>query len=160
MENVEIIEQQEEPEPIVILDPEQEELGEWNKRKKLPFSHVYDNFDNFIGYLLQINIIGTLCRLESWTCWKNRESWAVDAAEKVNCIKVCLFVPFLHFLSWFDNLLCECFPPRLYLRWNMIKKIENLDTLITLEELELYDNQITKIENLNHLINLQWVYLL
>lgn len=28
MENVEIIEQQEEAEPIIILDPEQEELGE------------------------------------------------------------------------------------------------------------------------------------
>lgn len=49
---------------------------------------------------------------------------------------------------------------RLYLRWNMIKKIENLDTLITLEELELYDNQITKIENLHHLVNLQWVTLI
>lgn len=47
-------------------------------------------------------------------------------------------------------------PPlsRLYLRWNLIKKIENLDTLTTLEELELYDNQITEIENLDALQNL------
>lgn len=37
----------------------------------------------------------------------------------------------------------------------MIKKIENLDNLTTLEEIELYDNQITKMENLNHLSSLQ-----
>jgi hypothetical protein len=33
MENVEIIEQPEEPEPIAILDPDQEELGEQNAEK-------------------------------------------------------------------------------------------------------------------------------
>lgn len=44
---------------------------------------------------------------------------------------------------------------RLYLRWNQIKKIENLETLITLEELELYDNQITSIENLDTLVDLK-----
>lgn len=47
---------------------------------------------------------------------------------------------------------------RLYMRWNLIKKIENLDTLgESLEELEFYDNQITKIENLGALVNLKWV---
>jgi len=30
----------------------------------------------------------------------------------------------------------------LCLRWNLIKKIENLSTLTTLRELELYDNQV------------------
>jgi protein phosphatase 1 regulatory subunit 7 len=44
---------------------------------------------------------------------------------------------------------------RLYMRWNLIKKIENLETLVTLEELEFYDNQITKIENLGTLVNLK-----
>jgi protein phosphatase 1 regulatory subunit 7 len=43
------------------------------------------------------------------------------------------------------------------MRWNLIKKIENLDSLTTLEELELYDNQITKIEGLNALVNLKYV---
>lgn len=37
----------------------------------------------------------------------------------------------------------------------MIKKIENLDTLTSLEELEFYDNQITEIENLDALVNLK-----
>jgi len=41
------------------------------------------------------------------------------------------------------------------LRWNLIKKIENVHTLTTLTELELYDNQITKLENLDALVNLQ-----
>lgn len=45
---------------------------------------------------------------------------------------------------------------RLYLRWNLIKKIENLDTLVTLQELELYDNQITTIENLDALVKLEY----
>lgn len=44
---------------------------------------------------------------------------------------------------------------RLYLRWNLIKKIEGLDTLSTLVELELYDNQIVVIENLDNLVNLE-----
>lgn len=44
---------------------------------------------------------------------------------------------------------------RLYFRWNLIKKIENLDTLVSLEELEFYDNQITEIENLDTLVNMQ-----
>ena len=44
---------------------------------------------------------------------------------------------------------------RLYCRWNLIKKIENLDTLVTLRELELYDNQITVLENLDSLVNLE-----
>ena len=48
----------------------------------------------------------------------------------------------------------------LYLRWNLIKKIENLDTLVTLTELELYDNQITIIENLDALVNLECVSLI
>ena len=44
----------------------------------------------------------------------------------------------------------------LCLRWNMIKKIENLNTLgSTLTELELYDNQITVLENLDSLVNLE-----
>lgn len=41
------------------------------------------------------------------------------------------------------------------MRWNLIKKIENLGTLTTLEELEFYDNQITKIENIETLVNLK-----
>lgn len=45
--------------------------------------------------------------------------------------------------------------PRLYLRWNLIKKIENIETLVTLQELELYDNQITEIENLETLVNME-----
>merc|ERR1711956_113758 len=44
----------------------------------------------------------------------------------------------------------------LYLRWNMIKNIENLSNLgATLRELELYDNQISKLENLDSLVNLE-----
>jgi hypothetical protein len=43
----------------------------------------------------------------------------------------------------------------LTLRWNLIKKIENLSALVTLTELELYDNQITVIENLDGLVNLE-----
>ena len=44
----------------------------------------------------------------------------------------------------------------LYLRWNMIKTIENLSNLgATLRELELYDNQISKLENLDSLVNLE-----
>lgn len=41
------------------------------------------------------------------------------------------------------------------LRWNRIKTIENLQMLVNLSELDLYDNQITKIENLSDLINLK-----
>ena len=38
----------------------------------------------------------------------------------------------------------------------MIKTIENLNNLgATLRELELYDNQITKLENLESLVNLE-----
>lgn len=50
----------------------------------------------------------------------------------------------------------------LSLRWNLIKKIENLTTLgQTLTELELYDNQIGKLENLDALVNLQfWMCLI
>ena len=44
----------------------------------------------------------------------------------------------------------------LCLRWNMIKKIENLSILgSTLRELELYDNQISVLENLDQLVNLE-----
>lgn len=43
----------------------------------------------------------------------------------------------------------------LCLRWNRIKTIENLETLVNLTELDLYDNQITKIENLSGLTNLK-----
>ena len=43
----------------------------------------------------------------------------------------------------------------LCLRWNLIKTIENLDTLTSLRELELYDNQITVINNLSTLVNLE-----
>jgi protein phosphatase 1 regulatory subunit 7 len=43
---------------------------------------------------------------------------------------------------------------RLYLRWNLIKKIENLEAFTSLVELEFYDNQITKIEGLDTLVNL------
>jgi protein phosphatase 1 regulatory subunit 7 len=38
----------------------------------------------------------------------------------------------------------------------MIEKIEGLDVLITLEELDLYDNQLEKIENLEPLVNLKY----
>jgi hypothetical protein len=34
----------------------------------------------------------------------------------------------------------------LCLRWNLIKKIENLSTLTTLRELELYDNQVNILQ--------------
>lgn len=44
----------------------------------------------------------------------------------------------------------------LCLRWNRIKIIENLQMLVTLNELDLYDNQITKIENLSSLVNLKY----
>lgn len=43
----------------------------------------------------------------------------------------------------------------LCLRWNHIKAIENIQMLVSLNELDLYDNQITKIENLSSLINLK-----
>ena len=38
----------------------------------------------------------------------------------------------------------------------MINSIEGLDTLVTLQELDLYDNQIEKIENLDQLVNLKY----
>lgn len=41
------------------------------------------------------------------------------------------------------------------MRWNLIKKIENLEKLTTLLEVEFYDNQITEIENLETLVNLE-----
>ncbi|CAG0884674.1 unnamed protein product [Cyprideis torosa] len=41
------------------------------------------------------------------------------------------------------------------LRWNQIRRIENVSMLRTLVHLELYDNHITKIENLDGLENLE-----
>ena len=41
------------------------------------------------------------------------------------------------------------------LRNNIIKKIDGLNQLTNLRELELYDNQITTIDNLDSLVNLQ-----
>ena len=41
-------------------------------------------------------------------------------------------------------------------RRNLIIKIEGLDRLVTLQELDLYDNQIEKIENLEKLTNLKY----
>lgn len=46
----------------------------------------------------------------------------------------------------------------LSLRQNLIKKIENLDGLKSLQELDLYDNQIRKLENLQNLTELEWVW--
>jgi len=43
----------------------------------------------------------------------------------------------------------------LCLRQNLVKKLEGLDTLTSLIELDMYDNQLTAIENLEHLENLQ-----
>lgn len=43
----------------------------------------------------------------------------------------------------------------LSLRQNLIKNIENLETLVTLKELDLYDNQIRKLENLQTLTELE-----
>ncbi len=43
----------------------------------------------------------------------------------------------------------------LSLRQNLIKKIENLDSLTSLRELDLYDNQVRKLENLHHLTELE-----
>ena len=43
----------------------------------------------------------------------------------------------------------------LSLRQNLIKKIENLDSLSSLRELDLYDNQIRKLENLHNLAEME-----
>ena len=43
----------------------------------------------------------------------------------------------------------------LCLRQNLIKVIENLETLTLLKELDLYDNQLTKIEGLGALTELE-----
>ena len=43
----------------------------------------------------------------------------------------------------------------LSLRQNLIKTIENLETLVMLKELDLYDNQIRKLENLQTLKELE-----
>lgn len=43
----------------------------------------------------------------------------------------------------------------LSLRQNLIKKIENLESLTSLRELDLYDNQIRKLENLQQLTELE-----
>lgn len=43
----------------------------------------------------------------------------------------------------------------LSLRQNLIKKIENLDSLSSMRELDLYDNQIRKLENVNNLTELE-----
>ena len=40
------------------------------------------------------------------------------------------------------------------LSFNMIEKIEGLDTLTKLEDLSLFDNKITKLEGLDNLRNL------
>lgn len=47
------------------------------------------------------------------------------------------------------------FTQTLSLRQNLIKKIENLDSLTSLRELDLYDNQIRKLENLHQLTELE-----
>ncbi|KAJ3323997.1 phosphatidyl inositol kinase [Boothiomyces sp. JEL0866] len=44
---------------------------------------------------------------------------------------------------------------RLCMRQNLLTVINGLDTLINLEELDLYDNRIDKIEGLNHLVKLR-----
>lgn len=41
------------------------------------------------------------------------------------------------------------------LRQNLIKQIENLESLVSLRELDLYDNQIRKLENLQTLTELE-----
>lgn len=43
----------------------------------------------------------------------------------------------------------------LSLRQNLIKKIENLESLTSLRELDLYDNQIRKLESLSNLKDLE-----
>lgn len=47
------------------------------------------------------------------------------------------------------------FTQTLSLRQNLIKKIENLDSLSALRELDFYDNQIRKLENLHNLTELE-----
>lgn len=67
-----------------------------------------------------------------------------------------------------QNPLCACMPEgmtcccspllscqTLCLRQNLVKRIENLEQLQTLRELDLYDNQIRKIENLEALVDLE-----
>lgn len=53
------------------------------------------------------------------------------------------------------NPFCSLSTQTLSLRQNLIKKIENLDSLSSLWELDLYDNQIRKLENLNKLTQLE-----
>lgn len=53
------------------------------------------------------------------------------------------------------TVLLSSFTQTLSLRQNLIKKIENLDSLASLRELDLYDNQIRKLENLQQLTELE-----
>lgn len=48
-----------------------------------------------------------------------------------------------------------CLCQTLSLRQNLIKRIENLESLVSLRELDLYDNQIRKLENLDALTELE-----
>ena len=43
------------------------------------------------------------------------------------------------------------------LRSNLIHKIQNMDHLIRLEVLELYDNKIREIKHINQFVNLRYV---
>lgn len=52
-------------------------------------------------------------------------------------------------------LLILLFVQTLSLRQNLIKKIENLESLSSLQELDLYDNQIRKLENLQTLTEIE-----
>ena len=49
----------------------------------------------------------------------------------------------------------SCLCQTLSLRQNLIKCVENLESLVSLRELDLYDNQIRKLENLDALTELE-----
>jgi protein phosphatase 1 regulatory subunit 7 len=44
---------------------------------------------------------------------------------------------------------------RLCLRQNLIESIEGIESLVQLQDLDLYDNRISRIEGLSTLINLE-----
>jgi hypothetical protein len=50
---------------------------------------------------------------------------------------------------------------RLCLRQNLIPRLENISTLVHLENFDVYDNQLTKAheDELSHLTNLKYVFL-
>lgn len=79
------------------------------------------------------------------------EDWKMLYFKEQNPLSVCMPEGMTCCCSYLFSCQTLC------LRQNLVKRIENLEQLQTLRELDLYDNQIRKIENLEALVDLEWV---